>query len=215
MKNIERRSFSVTELRAVRKDDEPPKIVGYAAVFNKLSEDLGGFREKIAKGAFKDAIKTSDTRALFNHDALYVLGRKSAGTLKIEEDEEGLRTEIMPPPTSWASDLMTSIERGDINQMSFGFRLATDGDVWEQQGDEVIRTLTRVSDLLDVSPVTFPAYPDTSVALRSMEENFKPDSPSIDQDEDVKPSLDEVAMKGRDRSINLTKKQMVIEEDLN
>jgi HK97 family phage prohead protease len=215
MKNIERRSFSVTELRAVRKDDEPPKIVGYAAVFNKLSEDLGGFREKIAKGAFKDAIKTSDTRALFNHDALYVLGRKSAGTLEIKEDDEGLRTEIIPPPTSWASDLMVSIERGDINQMSFGFRLATDGDVWEQQGDTVIRTLTKVSDLLDVSPVTFPAYPDTSVALRSMEENFKPDNPSIEQEEDVKPSLDEVAMKGRDRSVNLTKKQMVIEEDLN
>ena len=165
--NIERRYMPVTELRTIKSDDGI-KFAGYAAVFNKLSEDLGGFKEKIKPGAFRGAIKNSDTRALFNHDSNYVLGRKSSGTLELKEDKKGLYTIIDPPDTQWARDLAKSIERGDINQMSFGFLL--EEDKWDEKKDGVVRTLIRVSELADISPVTFPAYPDTSVALRSKDQ---------------------------------------------
>lgn len=157
-------------LLEVRKSEEGEgKIAGYAAVFNSLSEDLGGFKEQIKPGAFRSAIEKSDTVALFNHDSNIVLGRKSAGTLELKEDKKGLWMEITPPDTQAARDLMTSIERGDIKQQSFGF--IVDSDSWETREGQEIRTIESVSELLDVSPVTYPAYPDTSVALRSLENN--------------------------------------------
>jgi len=163
-KEREVRTFTLDDIE-VRSEDDKPKIKGHAAVFDKLSEDLGGFREKIASGAFAKTIKKSDIRALFNHDPNYVLGRNKAGTLNLEEDEKGLAIEIDPPDTSYARDLMVSIERGDITQMSFAFK--TIKDSWENQDKkESIRTLEEV-DLFDVSPVTYPAYPQTDVKVRS------------------------------------------------
>lgn len=164
---IERRNFIVDELR-IKKDDETRKIEGHAAVFDKLSEDLGFFREKIAPGAFKNADK-NDVRALFNHDPNFVLGRNTSGTLRLEEDKTGLKVEIDPPDTTFARDLAVSIERGDISQMSFGFRVVK--EKWEhgKDGDLDIRTLTEV-ELFDVSPVTFPAYPQTDVGVRNLSE---------------------------------------------
>jgi uncharacterized protein len=102
-----------------------------------------------------------------NHDPNYVLGRMSAKTLTITEDQIGLKTEIIPPDTQWARDLVVSIERGDITQMSFGFRVKKDH--WERIENDNIRTLQDVS-LVDVSPVTFPAYLDTSIQARSLSE---------------------------------------------
>jgi len=164
----EERRFLPLKLKIEKREDEPTKIVGYAAVFNSLSENLGGFREKIKPGAFRNALKISDTRALFNHDRNFVLGRQSAGTLKLKEDKTGLHIEIDPPDTSFARDLMVSIGRGDITQQSFGFTVKK--DEWKDlDGDEPLRTLTEVGELFDVSPVTFPAYPDTNVAVRSLE----------------------------------------------
>ncbi len=160
---IERRTVKVTELR-VMGDDKSPKITGYAALFDTLSEELYGFFERIKPGAFAKTIKEADVRALFNHDANYVLGRTSAGTLSLEEDEKGLKFEIDPPDTQWARDLITSMKRDDINQMSFGFR--TIRDEWISAKEKVIRTLVEVK-LFDVSPVTFPAYPQTSAQVRS------------------------------------------------
>jgi HK97 family phage prohead protease len=169
MSNIERRAFAV-ELRVVREADKKPVIRGHAAVFNALSEDLGGFREQIAPGAFREAVQVDDVRALFNHDANLVLGRNKAGTLRLSEDSTGLAIEIDPPDTQYARDLMVSMERGDITQMSFGFTTKKGGQRWqERDGDVPLRTLTDVS-LFDVSPVTFPAYPQTDVALRSLNE---------------------------------------------
>lgn len=145
-------------------DEDKRTIVGYAAVFDKLSKPLFGFRERIAKGAFKKTIQEADIRALFNHDPNHVLGRTKAGTLRLQEDDRGLRIEIDPPDTQFARDLITSIQRRDIDQMSFGFR--TIKDQWDHQPDgSVIRTLLEV-ELFDVSPVTFPAYPQTSVKVR-------------------------------------------------
>jgi len=163
---IERRFFPVTELRAVTDDKGLRKIIGYAAVFNALSEDLGGFREKIDPGAFAKTIVADDIRALKNHNSDYVLGRNTKKTLILAEDQRGLKIEIIPPDAQWARDLMVSIDRGDIDQMSFGFR--TIAHRWEGEGADEIRTLMEVK-LFDVSPVTFPAYPDTEVSLRYTE----------------------------------------------
>jgi HK97 family phage prohead protease len=160
---IERRNIDLTELRVINEEGKKLKIEGHAAMFEKLSEDLGGFREKIAPGTFKKSIEKDDIRALFNHDANYILGRNKAKTLKLQEDDLGLHINIDPPDTQWARDLQVSIKRGDITQMSFGF--VTIRDSWEHKKNESIRTLEEVK-LFDVSPVTYPAYPQTSVKVR-------------------------------------------------
>lgn len=165
--DIERRNFPVTELRAITDEKGLRHIAGYAAVFNSLSEDLGGFREKIDTGAFKKTIGSDDIRALWNHNDDYVLGRNKSGTLSLSEDAHGLKIDILPPDAQWARDLMVSIERGDIDKMSFGFR--TVSDRWEMKDEDEVRTLEEVK-LYDVSAVTFPAYQDTTVALRSLDE---------------------------------------------
>lgn len=159
---IERRTINLTEFR-LDKADKAPVIRGYAAMFEKFSDDLGGFKEKIAAGAFAKAVK-DDVRALWNHDPNYVLGRTKAKTLRLKEDQEGLAIEINPPDTQWARDLLVSIDRGDVSQMSFGFRVVK--DEWNKQNTKMPeRTLLEVR-LFDVSPVTFPAYPQTSVSVR-------------------------------------------------
>jgi len=190
---IEVRQYPITEIRVQRDSGKPAQIIGYAAVFNAPSEDLGGFREYIAPGAFSRTLKEgADVRALYNHDPNYVLGRTKSGTLELSEDKKGLRIANTPPDTQWARDLTVSIERGDVDQMSFGFIARK--DQWEEGEGEggskkVTRTLLDV-DLVDVSPVTFPAYPDTTVAVRSMDAwktatataNDLPEEPTLDSD---------------------------------
>ena len=182
-KHIERRAFAA-ELRVVRTEGEKPVIRGHAAVFNALSEDLGGFREVIAPGAFRNAVPRDDVRALFNHDANLILGRSRPGqpsTLRMVEDETGLSIEIDPPDTQYARDLMVSMDRGDITQMSFGFSIRPNGQNWGQDdGGQWIRTLTRVR-LWDVSPVTFAAYPQTDVAVRELRARIAAAQPAFDR----------------------------------
>ena len=163
-REYEYRYFAITELR-VDDDDGKAKIRGYAALFNVLSEDLGGFKEQIAPGAFAGSIH-DDVRALWNHDTNLILGRTRAKTLTLEEDKKGLRIEIHPPNTQAGRDGVESIKRGDITQMSFGFQ--TRKDHWEMKEGQQIRTLLDVA-LFEVSPVVFPAYPDTTVAVRSLD----------------------------------------------
>lgn len=169
MKDKELRSFALNEFR-VDSENDKPKMYGHAAMFDSLSEDLGGFRERIAPGAFAKSLESDDIRALFNHDSNIVLGRNKAGTLRLKEDKNGLAIEIDPPDTQAARDLMVSMQRGDINQMSFGFR--TIADKWDKLDGEWVRTLLEV-DLFDVSPVTYPAYSATDIAVRSMQEAMK------------------------------------------
>ncbi len=161
------RIFKDAELRVKRSEDDEPIIEGYAAVFNKNSEDMG-FIERIAPGAFKKALKTSDVRGLFNHDSNIVLGRTSAGTMTLKEDKHGLFMSIQPPDTQLVRDMVLSpIERGDITQQSFGFTIQE--EEWKDlDKDTPIRIIREVRELFDVSPVTFPAYPDTAVALRNL-----------------------------------------------
>lgn len=148
-------------------DDKTPVIVGYAAVFDTLSENLGGFREKIAPGAF-DAVLKDDVRATYNHDPNIVLGRTASGTLRLALDDTGLRYEIDPPDTQAARDLLVSMERGDIKESSFRFVVESDDWVEDDEG-RVVRTITAFKRLIDVAPVTYPAYPDAKAAQRSLE----------------------------------------------
>lgn len=167
MLDIERRAFLVEGLKVEKRDDGTRKIVGHAAVFNSLSEDLGGFREQIIPGAFLEAIEKDDVRALFNHDPNFVLGRNRAGTLTMKEDARGLAIEIVAPGTQTIQDLVVApIERGDVSQMSFAFSVKPGGQDWAKDDEGgVVRTLKKLR-LFDVSPVTYPAYAATDVAVR-------------------------------------------------
>lgn len=166
MNSYERR-IGAGQLEVRKSDDEDRRLVGHAAVFNSLSENLGGFREKIDPGAFANTLD-KDIRALWNHNSDIVLGRNRAGTLRLEEDDIGLRIEIDPPDTEQVRGLISSVERGDVSQMSFGF-FVRDDSFEEDEAGRIIRTLHDI-ELLEVSPVAFPAYPDTTVAARSLEQ---------------------------------------------
>lgn len=168
VRQMEQRTFSFEEVR-VEPGGKNGKITGYAAVFNKPSEDLGGFREIIRPGAFSKTIKEADVRALFNHDPNFVLGRTKSGTLQLEENSKGLKISIDPPETQIVQDLvMSPIKRGDVDQMSFGFRTIRDN--WSKQDESVQQRELLEVQLFDVSPVTFPAYPQTSVQARALKE---------------------------------------------
>lgn len=141
------------------------KVGGYAAVFNSETDIGGYFREIIAPGAFSEAVK-QDVRALLDHDSGRVIGRTSAGTLRLTEDETGLAVEIDLPDTSDGRDAAVLIERGDLTGMSFGFIVTH--DEWDETGETPVRTIHKV-DLREVSVVAFPAYDDTSIAMRSLD----------------------------------------------
>lgn len=162
----ERRLINTQFETKTNESGQATEIRGYGAVFNQLSENLGGFREQIAPGAF-DSVLEDDVRGLINHDSNLILGRTSAGTLRLGIDERGLNYEIDLPETSYARDLGVSMARGDISQSSFGFFV--EDDDWNEDSDgRVVRTITKVGQLLDVSPVTYPAYPQTSSEARDL-----------------------------------------------
>lgn len=171
MNDIERRAFAIAGLKVERRAaGEGAHLVGHAAVFNSLSVNLGGYREQIKPGAFaKTLAAAADVRALFNHDPNFVLGRSAAKTLTMAEDDQGLAVDITLPDTQTIRDLVVApIERGDISQMSFAFSVQPGGQDWAENDDGVlVRTLTELR-LYDVSPVTFPGYEQTDVALRAM-----------------------------------------------
>lgn len=170
------------ELAEVRATSEG-KIEGYAAVYGKRSSDLGGFVEEIAPGAFGPVLENKpDVVATIDHEGgLSTIGRTLSGTLELKSDDKGLHYSVMPPDTSAGRDVKVLIGRGDIRGSSFAFRVAPDGEEWRDESGTMVRKITRIAGLYDVSPVTRPAYPDTSVALRSLEaakEAAKPKEPS-------------------------------------
>ena len=165
--NQEIRTFDVQDLE-LRMDGDKPTVVGYGAVFNSESNDLGGFREFIAPGAF-DGRLNDDVRFLVNHDANLILARTTNGTLRLSVDDKGLKYEADMPNTSTARDLIELLKNGTISQSSFAF--VVEDDSWEVRDGINYRTINKVSQLYDVSSVTYPAYnsASSSVALRSME----------------------------------------------
>lgn len=163
---FEKRGRKSIEFRA---DGSKKMAAGYAAMFNTPAEIGDYFREIIAPGAFSQAIK-GDVRALVDHDSGRVIGRSTAGTLRLSEDATGLAVEIDLPDTSDGRDTATLIERGDITGMSFGFIVTK--ETWDETGEMPTRTIHAV-DLREVSVVAFPAYEETSIALRSLDEARK------------------------------------------
>lgn len=140
-------------------------VEGYALKFNSLSDSFGNWREVISPQSLTNT-DLSDVRCLFDHDTSKILGRTTAGTLQINVDDIGLYIRCKLPETSYARDLYESIKRGDVNQMSFGFYLADNGDAWTKDTNgEYIRTLTNIEKIYDVSVVSVPAYSDTNVAV--------------------------------------------------
>lgn len=159
-----------------RSDGAAPLITGYASVFYREGDrsteyELGpGLVERIAPAAFDRAVKDDDVRALFNHDEGVVLGRTSAGTLRLVVDEVGLRYDIDPPDTTAARDLIASLRRGDVSGSSFSF---VDADpelnlTQEDRDGRRVQVVTRKNlRLFDVGPVTFPAYTGAAAHLRA------------------------------------------------
>lgn len=178
--NRESRFLSASvELRAAAEDGKPDKVFGYAAKFNTESSILesrqGKFVEIISKGAFDDVLN-GDVRALFNHDPSIILARSKGGqgSMSIGVDDTGLWYEFDAPDTQVGRDLVTSMKRGDIDSSSFGF-IVGDDHVEKRMDGLLQRTITKVKELLDVSPVTYPAYPDATAEIRSLEK-FQADS---------------------------------------
>ena len=165
------RTFNISQLNTRDGTDEGSRIIsGYASVFNSRTTLWEGFDEVVAPGAFTETLKENDVRALFNHDWSKVLGRTSAKTLTLKEDDHGLNFEVELPNTSYANDLIESMERGDINQCSFGFYITREEIDWDGDPDATVRTIKEV-ELFEVSVVSLPAYDDTEVALsRSKQE---------------------------------------------
>lgn len=160
----ERRSLVQPVERRADGEGKSDTAAGYAVVFNSEADIGGYFREIVAPGAFTETLKTADVRAYFDHDRGRVLGRMSAGTLRLTPDEKGLAVEIDLPDTTDGRDVRELIDRGDVSGMSFGFSVTH--DEWDETVDPPLRTIHAV-ELREVSIVSEPAYDDTSIALRS------------------------------------------------
>jgi HK97 family phage prohead protease len=165
-KSMETRYFNI-EYKSLDNNE----IQGTASSLNS-PYDMGGFDEVIDEHAFDEA-DFSEAAALFNHDQNIVLGRVKNDTLKIKRNGDKLVYIIIPPDTSAAKDVVTLIKRGDIYQSSFAFDLKEDGDLWEYMEGRYKRTIKKINKVYDVSPVTYPANPNTSVASRSMERHIQ------------------------------------------
>lgn len=151
-------------------DESREWIVGYAAKFGVLSLDLGDFVERLDPGAFglvaerRGRKKPLQTRALWNHDANFPLARYPE-TLRLTVDDIGLRYEFPVPDTTYGRDIAANIRAGIVKGSSFAFQVAPGGDEWSVEEGRSVRTIKRVDSLIDVSPTTFPAYPDSDVAV--------------------------------------------------
>lgn len=163
--------MAILEIRATK---TPPELraadggkvaAGYAAVFGSKADIGDSFAEIILPGAFSESMG-GDIVALISHERARVIGRTTAGTLRLREDAHGLYVEIDLPDTSDGRDLAVQLERGDITGMSFGFRVTH--DEWDDTGEIPVRTIHKV-EVFEVSATAFPAYPDTSLALRSLD----------------------------------------------
>jgi len=178
--NIERRSLAIDEVESAvplltvesRSEDgaEREYVVGYAAKFGVLSLDLGDFVERLDPGAFgivserRGRKKALETRALWNHDPNFPLARYP-GTLKMSVDDVGLRYEFPVPDTTYGRDIASNIRAQIVKGSSFSFTVPSGGDSWAVEDGRSVRTITKIDTLLDVGPVTFPAYPDADVKV--------------------------------------------------
>jgi hypothetical protein len=166
--DIERR-YHTTEFEH-RTDGDTLIITGYALKWESRSKNLGGFKERVAPGATTRTIAEGDIRALFNHDPNLILGRSRSrsGTLRLSNDDTGTLYEVTGDlRQTYVRDLAIALERGDITQSSFAFRtVGPDGDSWDEDEDGFLLRTLREIQLFDVSPVTYPAYEDSTSGIR-------------------------------------------------
>ena len=187
IEGAERRFITETVKIDVREEQDANDadiIEGYALKFNKQTVIGDYFREEIMPGAL-DNILNDDVRALFNHDPNMVLARSvnGEGTLKLMVDETGLKYRYETPNVSYAKDLTENIRLGNVSQSSFGFSI--DEQEWiERDGELPLRQITSLKRLYDVSPVTYPAYQDTSVGKRSLDA-FRAENIEVNEEENV------------------------------
>jgi hypothetical protein len=160
---------SKIELREV---EGKKTLSGYAVLWEKKSVPMYGIRERIRKGTFDETLnKKEDVVSLWNHDRSKPLGRLSNGTLILRQDDIGLWFEIVPPETTWGRDAVVSIQRKDVRGMSFG--MIPNKTEWDENDPKnVVRTIIS-AELLEISPCTFPAYPQTKVVARSIAEEYE------------------------------------------
>ena len=164
---IEIRTMNIPAKVELRKDGTPGSIYGYPIVYNKDSEDMWGFTERIATGAAKKALKRSNVRALKNHDPSLIFGRQGVN-LTLKEDATGLKYEATPIDTRNFREVAEEVRLELLTGQSFGFTVVA--DEWtDLDKDMAVRTIIEIGEIFDVGPVTYPAYQDTTVALRSLE----------------------------------------------
>lgn len=183
----EKRVNQLADLRAKSEGDKR-SIAGYAATFETLSLPLGRFVEKIARGAFSKSLGEDDVRALWSHNPDMPLGRTGNSTLRLWEDHRGLAFELELPDTQWGRDAFTSIQRGDVSGMSFGFDVREDAFQRGSEGQPHIRTLLDVR-LHEISPVAFPAYTQTNVQVRDLSEQLRKLDLEVEEEEGMSISL--------------------------
>lgn len=161
---------TINDSLEIRSDEEKMTVKGYALKFGTWSKNLGGFKETVSRSALEET-PLKDVRALFNHDPQKVLGRTTNESLKLYIDDIGLRFECDLPNTTYARDLYENLKVGNIDKCSYGFRVAQNGDEVRYDKEEGIykRTVNKISKLAEISVVSFPAYEDTVVSVRSVD----------------------------------------------
>ncbi|MER5894774.1 HK97 family phage prohead protease [Streptomyces sp. NPDC001876] len=194
MTETRERRIAVGELEERSSTDGRISMRGYAYRFNELSQDLGGFRERIVPGAGAPSLRKNDVYATFNHNSSALLGRTSSGTLRVGEDNEGGFYEIDLPDTTVGRDVAELLKRGDLKGSSFTFRVLDGGQRRAAEDDPdtglPVREITAM-DVSELGPVTNPAYLTTQASLRSVEETlcigeFAP--PASDEERDSQPA---------------------------
>lgn len=167
---IEKRVYPVSELRVTKDDNDSDemRLTGHAVVFDTPTNVGGAFIERISPRAFRKTLKESDQVALWNHDDGKPLGRVSAGTLILKEDDTGLFSDIHLPPNSWGNDAHVSVERGDVKGMSFAFSVTKENWSHENDIDRLPERDIKEIHLIEVSPVTFPQYTETDIEARAI-----------------------------------------------
>ena len=198
--NLERRFAEPGTIEIRQEDAKSDRVEGYAALYNSTA-NLGPFDEVIAPGAFDDVLN-DDIRILFNHDPNFPLARsnKGQGTARVWTDDKGLKYSFKPGSQTYSRDLVEAIARGDISQSSFGFSIKS--ETWESRDGRDIRTINSVERLFDLSPVSFPAYQDTEVALRT-----KPDAKDLEpkKSKDSEPKNENNSVAVMRQKLNLQK----------
>lgn len=185
---LELRTVAITELRmagaepGAEGETRSRTVEGYAAVYGVWA-DMGWMKEQIVAGAFRSALEDSDIRALFNHNRDQILAREKSKTLTVWEDTKGLGFRFDIPESR--NDILEAIERGDVDECSFAFRVKAQRWVWTEEGEPDERYIEEFRAVQDISLVTFPAYDNTSVALRSKKEYRAKQEKENKPDEDL------------------------------